>query len=388
MIFASLLVLAAGSRISVSWEERWLPEAPLYPAQGDGSAWVDLVEANVQWDSAQGSASLELDAGVRWSGSDPALRQILPRLARVGWSGDRTRLDLGILRHAWSWADAQGPFDLLDPVDLGSDLLPRQRWGGPGVALSTRAAGLAWQTDLAWPWTASVLPEPSSRPGTPLAVRQENRWFPRTARTPRPDIVLRASWSGDGPELGILAGQAVDRVPDLAQRVDATGPWLEPSAIRSNLLGVQARDARGRVVLRAEELWRRPDAANAETWYQAVVGAELDGTGWLGGTTPMLIVEYHRSDLSESVLRPLTDHFLSTLRLSLNDASGTEFSATAIVDRRREELPAVQADASRRFGDHVKIRLGWRWIDADDASSGFATLRRDGQGTARVDWIF
>lgn len=388
MILASVLSLAAAARVSVSWEERGLPLSPLYPAQGHDASWIDLEQAEVLWDTASGTLKLEADLGARWSAADPALRQILPRLARASLSGETSRLEFGLLRHAWSWADAQGPFDLLDPVDLGSDLLPRARWGSPGAAVSSRWGDLTWQIDAAWPWTGSTLPRPASRPGTPLPVLQERRWFPTTSATWRPDLVLRTNWSGVGPEAGILAGQAVDRVPDLALRLDPSGPVLAPRFARSTILGVQIRQAWNRVVARAEELWRRPDSAGAQIWYQAVVGLELDGTGWLGETTPMLLVEYHRSDLPASALRPLSDHFLSTVRLSLNDAAGTELSATAIVARQGPGFDAFQADAARRFGDHLKIGLGLRWIEPDDPHTAFATLRRDGQGTARLEWIF
>ncbi len=321
---------------------------------------------------SQTSAFAELDLYHSWNDERDSLR-FKPYVRLDQHDSARTHADIrellwihvaddwelrtGIGKVFWGVNEANHLVDIINQDDLVDDMSDDPKLGQPMINLS-----------LVRDWgTVDLFVLPGFRERTYAgeqgrlrpnpAIDTDNASFESHAKEKHVDFALRWSHSFDEYDLGLSYFNGTGRDPRLQQKNGKLIPHYE----QIQQLGFDAQATLDEWLWKFEAIYRK-DAQ--ESFAAASGGFEYTFVGLFDSSADLgWLMEYSWDDRGTAQQQNIFQNdVMIGWRLAMNDAESSELLLGMVQDLDDTDSRSLQLEASRRFGDNIKLNLEWRWF--------------------------
>lgn len=360
------------ARGNIEIQGRFFYEEPLSPVQHDEQ--ISLAAApEFYWSWNESNDSFEFVPSARVDQHDDERTHV--DIRELSWVhvGDDWETRIGIRRDFWGVTEFQHLVDIINQSDSVEDVDNEDKLGQPMINLSlVKDWGITDFYVLPY-FRERTFAGAEGRPGIPF-VNTDNALYESSDEEQHVDWAVRWSHSIDDLDVALSWFEGTDRAPDLLPRVTAVGFELVPFYKQISQLGIELQ-------LNTESsLWKLEmiHNDNSQQDYWALQGGlEYSQYGIFESNADLgWLVEYawdERGDDSSSTFQ--NDLFFGN-RLALNDVQSTEvlFGLSYDLDFKST---SVLLEASRRFGDNIKVSLDARFFESDKPMDPLYLFRRD-----------
>ncbi|CAA6812448.1 MAG: FIG01201466: hypothetical protein [uncultured Thiotrichaceae bacterium] len=347
---------------NVGVEARYFPQDALYPGQEDGGLSLSIQpEFRRQWDN--GRKSLTFIPFYRWDEKDDERSHGDIRQLDFTMASDNWEFQAGVGKVFWGVTESQHLVDIINQTDTVENFDGEDKLGQPMLRMTRFLENGSIGLFVLPYFRERTFSGAEGRLRSPLVVDTDNATYESADEEQHVDVALRWEQTLDSVDLGLSYFDGTARDPEFNQ----VGSTLVPYYRQIQQLGLDLQYTGDAWLWKLEALRRE----NADTGYNAAVGgfeytfAGITETGADLGA----IAEYHVDSRDELATSPLQNDVFLGARLALNDAESTELLAGTILDLDNSSK-SFRVEASRRFGDNVKVNLEAQVItdtDAEDA---------------------
>ncbi|WP_022948968.1 hypothetical protein [Methylohalobius crimeensis] len=304
------------------------------------------------------------------------IREMVWRFTRGPWT-----FRAGIDRVFWGVTESRHTVDIINQTDLIENSDTEEKLGQPMLRLD--------YSSLRW-GTASLFYLPFSRKRTfpgkegrlrpPLPIT-DSADHPDSARPTHPDFAIRWAKTLGYWDVGLTYFRGVTREPrfEIGLTPDFQPVNLRPVYEVIDQVGLDIQGVTGNWLWKLEGFHR---AGQGKSFQQLTAGFEYTFSGVFKTGADLGFLAEFLYDNRENQL-PLVnfipfekDIFVGS-RLALNDVSGTELLAGAIIDF-DTGTTSYNIEASRRFGNHWKLYLEMRgFVNTDPKDAGYFFRREN-----------
>jgi hypothetical protein len=194
------------------------------------------------------------------------------------------------------------------------------------------------------------------------------------------DFAVRYENSFDGLDVAASYFHGNSREPQLIPVVLPSGPALQPRYQQIDQIGLEASYALGPVLFKGEAIYRFTDdqpfclnndpglcIGTPDDFFAITAGAEYTiKNPFNDGTDVGILAEVNFDDRNRFNPVTIFDHdVLIGARFTLNDEDDSRILAAAVLDYRNENS-YIYLEASRRFGDDLRLSVEARLFNADE----------------------
>lgn len=366
-------------------ETRMFAGEPLWIGQ---PRWLSMsAVAEIEWGGTLGESVFFRTIGRgRGDQSDTDRSYVELREALVQWGGADVAVSLGVNTVFWGVTESRHLVDIVNQTDYRADLAGSEKLGQL-MTMATVFIGPLGALDL-FVMTGSRAqryPGPGGRPGVPLPVNYESAEYeaPREAW----NIDVAARWElGTGRWDGALSYfRGTAREPQLVPAGTALSPALRPRYDLTEQVGIELQWTAGSWLWKAEGIAR---SGQGPTFTAATVGFEHTRFALLGGAADLgTILEYSYDGRENLTYNIYDSDVFGGVRLSLNDADGTEVLAGVLRDI-GAAVTIASAEASRRLGERWRLEVVGRYFKVTSTEDPTYWFRRDDHVQVLVEYYF
>lgn len=383
---ATLPARAQEWRGEVAAEYRGFAHDALDPDQHRGYASLAAQpEFRAQW--SEGRQQLTFTGFYRWDQHDRQRTHADVRELLWLYVGRGFELRAGIGKVFWGVAETQHLVDVVNQIDLVEDPDRDEKLGQPmlGATLLTQAGN--WELYLLPYFRERTFPGEEGRLRTLSRVDAEQDALYESAHGARHvDAAGRWTRTLGAWDVGLSYFRGTNREPRLVPGLDAGGQTvLLPYYGQQRQLGLETQATLDRWLLKLEAVRRSErDAASRA----ATAGFEYTVSGAFGGASDLgLLAEYVYDSRGSTAFTPYQDDVMLGVRWSANDAQGTQFLTTVVLDRRTSER-AYNLEASRRLNGRLTVSLEARAFHASAPAEFLFSVRRDDYAQVEFTYFF
>lgn len=383
---ASLLSGCGASRETagkVAADGRAFVLSPKYPGQALDDAVSLVAEPEFKLKSESGTHTATLRPFYRLDPVDERRSHADLREASYKIAGDALEASAGVGTFAWGVLESYRPTDVLNQIDFVESPTGAAKMGQPfaevgwsSEKVTVRAYGLPYFRERTFPGLRGRLRFPAVVDvDAPEIDSRYGRWHPSGA--------ARVSFDLGDADLGIGLFTGLSREPRFVAELTTgnVAPRYEP--MHQGSLDFQW--ALGSFVLKAEgfaRVWRP-----GSVFFAGGAGADFTIGQIFGDANLVLAAEFLADSRPKEAPPTFFDHdAFGGLRLGFEDTASTEISGGAIVDV-LDGTTFAHLDASRRFGEHWRLKLEANayFASSKKLEGGFA---RDHFGRAEIAYHF
>jgi hypothetical protein len=352
--------------------------------------------------------SLTLHGIGRFEPYDKRRRLLDLPVAKIAWGSPSFRTLIGYDIVSWGVMEYVNTTDVLNQNDILEHFLSKRKLGQPMVSFRSITALGTWEAYALSFFRPMPLPGEESRfsPGFWIS---ENPIYGSDAEQYQIEGAIHTSGRAGPLDYSAHYFHGYEREPrfhissDKNELVQFTGnedgPYLIPEYRLSHQMGGDALWITGDWIFKTENAFRLYEDGG-HSCFSTSFGLERNFTAFtslLGlENTPMLAslanlpwdatwyLEYLFDTRDASLILPFTNHLFSGLRLSINDAHGSEATLSYIHDFETEIPAAVLGGFHFRAMENFKIELNGVWILPPRSLSPFKPIEQDSHGRIRL----
>jgi hypothetical protein len=360
---------------NVAVEGVWFPNAGSFPGQKNGGVSISAQpEFRHRWDDGNRSFTF-IPFGRLDSQDERRTRADIRELLFLAVEGDGDwELRAGIGRVFWGVTESQHLVNVINQIDYVEDFFGEVLLGQPMVRL-TRVVDTGSLDVFVLPgFRERTYPGEAGRFRTPLVVDTDQALYEAGSGQRHVDWSVRWSQYAGNVDYGIYWFDGTSRDPQLLPGTDSGQPVLLPYYPLIRQAGLDAQYTGEAWLWKLETIYRDFRDRRWRDFGAAVGGFEYTLVGINDTPSDLgLLLEYHWDSRGKDADRVFQNDLFAGMRYTPNDIASTEVLAGLFWDL-DYQTPSMRVEASRRFGDNVKVNLEAQWFGAapdDDALSFF-----------------
>ncbi|WP_444997769.1 hypothetical protein [Aliikangiella sp. IMCC44359] len=352
---------------------RFFNEEALHSSQHDSYFSLAFMP-ELFWSWNDGNDSFEFIPSARWDQHDDErthadIRELSWIHVSDGWESR-----IGVRRVFWGVTEFQHLVDIINQSDSVEDVDNEDKLGQPMVNISLVKDWGIVDFYILPMFRERTFAGQEGRPGIPL-VNADTAYYESSDEDEHIDFAIRWTHSIDEFELGLSWFEGTSRNPTLIQSpIQTLVPELVPYYAQISQLGFELQANIG------DQLWKLEmihNKNNIEDYWAAQGGIEYSQYSIFDSNADLgWLVEYawdERGDESSSNFQ--NDIFIGN-RLALNDINSSELLFGLSYDLDFQSTSFL-LEASRRFGDSIKVSLDVRFFESDEQQDPLYLFRRD-----------
>lgn len=363
---------------------RFFSEEALYPSQHDSYFSLAFMP-ELFWSWNEGKDSFEFIPSARWDQHDD--ERTHADIRELSWIhvSDEWESRVGVRRVFWGVTEFQHLVDIINQSDSVEDVDNEDKLGQPMVNVSLVKDWGIVDFYILPIFRERTFADQEGRPGVPI-INTDTAYYESSDEDEHIDFAVRWTHSIDEFELGLSWFEGTSRTPILMQSpIQNTIPELVPYYAQISQLGFELQANIG------DQLWKLEmihNKNNIEDYWAAQGGIEYSQYGIFDTNADLgWLVEYawdERGDDSSSNFQ--NDLFIGN-RLALNDISSSELLFGLSYDLDYKSTSFL-LEASRRFGNSIKVSLDMRLFESDDQQDPVYLFRRDDHIQLTVQYYY
>lgn len=376
-LFAGIFSTAAATELemrgNVELQGRFFTEDALFSEQHDSYLSV-AATPEFYWSFNDGEDSLEFVPSFRVDQHDT--ERTHGDVRELSWVhvSDDWELRTGVRRVFWGVTEFQHLVDIINQSDSVEDIDNEDKLGQPMINLSlVKDWGIIDFYVLPY-FRERTFAGVEGRPGIPI-INADNAYYESGDEENHTDYAVRWAHSIDDYEVALSWFEGTSREPILMQSpLQDSIPELVPYYQQISQLGIELQ------ANIEEYLWKLEvihNDNNLEDYWALQGGVEYSFYGINDSSADLgLLIEYgwdQRGDKTNAMTQ--NDIFIGS-RLAMNDVESSELLAGFNYDLDYESTSFI-VEASRRFGDNIKVSLDIRIFSDDDVTSPSYLFRKD-----------
>ncbi|MET1256889.1 hypothetical protein [Aliikangiella maris] len=360
-------------RGNVELQGRFFLEDALYPTQHDTDFSLALAP-EFFWSWNDGNDTLEFFPSVRIDQHDD--ERTHGDIRELSWVhvSDEWETRIGIRRVFWGVTEFQHLVDVINQSDSVEDVDNEDKLGQPMLNLSlVKDWGILDLFILPY-FRERTFAGEEGRPGIPF-INSDDPLYQSSDKEKHVDFAARWTRSIGDFEVGLSVFDGTSRNPILLPN-EAILPELEliPYYQQITQVGFELQAIIGDMLWKLETIHNSNDI---EDFWAAQGGLEYTQYGILDSNADLgWLVEYGWDDRGEQSQSTFQNDLFFGSRLALNDVDSTELLFGFSYDLDFEST-SVLLEASKRFGNSLKISLDMRLFESDDQADPFYGFRRE-----------
>jgi hypothetical protein len=389
-LLLALLPLPALAEVEVSGkvggELRLFGHSPQYKGQ-QGSGNLSLfARPEFYWNWNDGADSLLLVPYLRLDQHDSErshgdIRELL-------WNhlGDAWELRAGIGKVFWGVTEFQHLVDIINQTDGVEDVDGEDKLGQPLINLSLVRDWGILDLYLLPGFRERTFPGAEGRLRSGLVVDTDQASYESAAKEHHLDMALRWSHTIGVHDFGIHWFRGTNREPLFSPGLDAGGmPVLIPHYEQINQIGLDLQTTLDSMLWKFELIRR---SGESEAYWAAQGGFEYTLVGINNSIMDLgLLAEYGWDERGTSATSPFQNDLFLGARLAMNDAASSELLGGIGYDLDHHSR-SLLIEASRRFGDRLKVSLDLRLFSSDEPIDSVYSVRRDDHLQLTAEYFF
>lgn len=358
---------------SATVEGRFFFHAPQYAGQKHHDASL-AITAEYFHQFTSGS-SVTIMPFARLDSNDPQRTHADFRELNFMYPGDDWEATAGIAKVFWGATEFVHLVDIINQTDLVEDIDGEEKLGQPMLRLSLVRAWGVVEGFLLPLFRERTFPGVKGRLRPSVSVDTDQAVYESSAEQYHPDFALRYSNTLGTCDLGISQFIGTSREPSLLETAAGPGETrLYPYYPQITQTGVDLQMVQGEWLWKGEALYR---IGQGRDFFATTFGVEYTLYGMLGSSMDLGILgEYIFDDRDETIATAFENDVMLGLRWTANDAAGTKLLAGIIKDLNHSTI-ATTLEASRRFGEFIKLQLTGCMFGSTDEKDPFSSLKQD-----------
>jgi hypothetical protein len=357
---------------NVAGEARWFPNDGAFPGQTNGGLSLSLQpEFRHQWrDRSRGFTFVPFG---RLDGQDDErthadIRELIFLAVEGDWE-----LRAGIGKVFWGVTESQHLVNIINQIDYVEDFFGEEVLGQPMVRV-TRIVDTGSLDLFVLPYFRErTFPGEKGRFRTPLVVDTDQARYESGDEERHTDWAVRWSQYIGNVDYGVYWFDGTSRDPLLFPDSSDAETLLAPYYPLIRQAGLDAQYTGEAWLWKLEAIARDFRDARWTDFEAAVGGFEYTFVGINDSAADLgVLLEYHWDSRGVESDRVFQNDLFAGARFTLNDVDSTEVLAGLFWDLDYDS-PSFRVEASRRFGDGIKVNLEAQWFgdipDADPLSS-------------------
>lgn len=358
---------------NIAVEGVWFPNTGAFPGQKNGGVSISAQpEFRHQWDD--GDRSFTFIPFARLDSMDNQrthadIRELLFLAVEGDWE-----ISAGIGRVFWGVTESQHLVNIVNQIDYVEDFFGEVLLGQPMVRV-TRIIDTGSLDFFLLPYFRErTFPGKAGRFRTPLVVDTDQPLYEANSEERHIDWTLRWSQYLGNVDYGIYYFEGTSRDPIFLPGTSKGEPVLLPYYPQIRQSGLDAQYTGDAWLWKLETIYRDHKDSQWDDFGAAVGGFEYTFVG-INDTAADLgaLMEYHWDSRGTDADRVFQNDLFAGLRYTPNDIASTEVLAGLFWDLDYQS-PSLRLEASRRFGDNIKVNLEAQWfggVKEEDTLSAF-----------------
>ncbi|TQV72941.1 hypothetical protein FLL45_15875 [Aliikangiella marina] len=371
-------------RGNVELQGRLFTEDALFPLQNDEQFSLAFAP-EFYWSWNNGDDAIEFVPSYRLDQHDD--ERTHGDIRELAWIhvGDDWETRIGIRRVFWGVTEFQHLVDVINQSDSVEDIDNEDKLGQPMINLSlVRDWGIIDFYVLPY-FRERTFAGPEGRPSIPI-IDTDNAFYQSSDEENHIDFAVRWAHSIDDYELAVSVFDGTSREPLLVP----TNPidpntTLTPLYIQITQVGIELQANIEDSLWKLEMIHNQNDI---EDYWALQGGIEYSQYGVFDSNADLgWLVEYGWDERGEDSPSNFQNDIFFGNRLALNDVDSTEILFGLSYDLDFDSTN-VLLEASRRFGNSVKVSLDMRLFESDDFNDPIYLFRRDDHLQITAQYFF
>ncbi len=359
-------------RGNIEVQGRFFYETPLFPSQHDNQ--ISLAAApEFFWSWNDGNDSFEFVPSARVDQYDDERTHV--DIRELSWIhvGDDWETRIGVRRDFWGVTEFQHLVDIINQSDSVEDVDNEDKLGQPMINLSVVKGWGIMDFYILPYFRERTFAGAEGRPGIPF-VNTDNALFESNDKEQHIDWAVRWTHSIDDLDIGLSWFEGTDRTPDLLPRLIPSGFELVPFYKQISQLGIELQANLESSLWKLEAIH---NDNNQQDYWALQGGLEYSQYGIFESNADLgWLIEYAWDERGEDSSSTFQNDLFFGNRLALNDVQSTEILFGLSYDLDFKST-SVLIEASRRFGDNIKVSLDARFFDSDKPVDPLYLFRQD-----------
>lgn len=383
-LFLSVQANEFEARGNIEVQGRFFYEDPLSPLQHDSQ--LSLAAApEFFWSWNDNQDSFEFVPSARVDQYDEERTHM--DIREMSWVhvGDDWETRIGIRRDFWGVTEFQHLVDIINQSDSVEDVDNEDKLGQPMINLSLVNDWGIMDFYILPYFRERTFAGSEGRPGIPL-VSNDRALYESSDEEEHVDWAVRWTHSIDDLDIGLSWFEGTSRNPgSFVPVVDNGGLELVPFYHQISQLGIELQANLESSLLKLEVIH---NDNNQEDFWALQGGIEYSQYGIFDSNADLgWLVEYAWDERGKDSGTNFQNDIFFGSRLALNDVQSTEvlFGLSYDLDFKST---SVLLEASRRFGDNVKMSLDARFFESDEIEDSLWLVRRDDHIQLTVQYYY
>jgi len=362
------------ARGNIEVQGRFFYEDALFPSQHDSQ--LSLAAApEFFWEWNDGNDSFEFVPSARVDQHDD--ERTHTDIRELSWVhvGDDWETRIGIRRDFWGVTEFQHLVDIINQSDSVEDVDNEDKLGQPMINLSlVKDWGILDFYILPY-FRERTFAGSEGRPNIPF-VNTDHAFYESSDKENHVDWAVRWTHTIDDLDIGLSWFEGTSRDPDFVVSVDPLAGSVEliPFYKQISQLGVELQSNLESALLKLEVIH---NDNNQQNYWALQGGIEYSQYGIFDSSADLgWLIEYAWDERDEQSTSNFQNDLFFGSRLALNDIDSTEVLFGFGYDLDFKSTSAL-LEASKRFGDSIKISLDARFFESDDFNDPIYNFRRD-----------
>jgi hypothetical protein len=371
-------------RGNIEIQGRFFYEEPLFLEQHDSQLSM-AAAPEFFWSWNDNKDSLEFVPSARVDQHDEERTHM--DIRELSWLhvGDDWETRVGIRRVFWGVTEFQHLVDIINQSDSVEDVDNEDKLGQPMLNLSmVKAWGIIDFYVMPY-FRERTFAGPEGRPGIPL-VNTDRPIYQSNDEDKHVDFAARWSHSLDDIDIALSWFDGTSRAPLLIPAIsDIDGIELRPYYQQISQLGVELQANLESSLLKLEMIHNHNDI---DDYWALQTGIEYSQYGIFDSNADLgWLLEYAWDQRGDKAVSTFQNDLFFGNRLALNDVDSSELLFGFSYDLDHQST-SVLLEASRRFGQSVKVSLDARLFESDDSDDPLYLFRRDDHLQLTVQYYY
>jgi len=360
-------------RGNIEIQGRFFLQDPLSPSQHDQQLSF-AAAPEFYWSWNDGMDSFEFVPSARVDQHDNERTHVDVREFSWVHVGDDWETRIGVRRDFWGVTEFQHLVDIINQSDSVEDVDNEDKLGQPMVNLSVVKDWGIVDFYLLPYFRERTFAGPEGRPGIPF-VDTNDALYESSKEEEHLDWAIRWAHSINNLDLALSWFEGTSREPVFVPRIAAADQFLlTPFYQQISQLGIELQLSGDTAIWKLESI---RNENNREDFWAVQAGVEYTQYGIFESNADLgWLVEYAWDERGKRGGTNFQNDVFLGARLALNDEQSTEILAGFSYDLDFHST-SILIEASRRFGDSVKVSLDARLFNSDEPLDQLFLIRKD-----------
>lgn len=295
-------------------------------------------------------------------------------------------ITVGVGKVFWGVTESQHLVDIINQTDLVESTDGEEKLGQPMFRLGLVQDWGNIDLFILPGFRERTFPSRNARLRTAIPVDISEAEYESSRGRNNIDAAIRWFHTLGDWDIGLSHFSGTSREPDFRLSTDGSGrPVLIPVYMTIDQTSLDVQATKGDWLWKLELISRN---GQGDRYTAATGGFEYTLYGIFESSADLgLITEYLYDDRGDAASSPFEDDLFLGARLAMNDEASSELLAGTIIDLQNNSR-VFSVEASRRFGDDLKLNLEGRFFSNIDNNDPLTSFRQDDFIQLELAWYF